>query len=182
VNVVDFFSVAQAWASAAEAEHHAPSINDIWFPLGNFLIFAFIIARYALPLVRGFLGSRREEVLASLKQASSKKEHAEHFVQDYKARLARIDQEVQSIQAELTEEGEREKAKLLKEGQSLAAKIREDARFLADQEVKIARQRIRQEMASQAEATARALAQRHLTAADQNRLVEDFIQSVGQVR
>jgi F0F1-type ATP synthase membrane subunit b/b' len=48
--------------------------------------------------------------------------------------------------------------------------------------VKVARQKVRLEMARQAEATARELVQRNLSAADQGRLLEDFIQSIGQVR
>jgi len=181
VSLFELFGVAQAWASAAEAEHHAPSIHQIWFPLGNFLIFAFIIVRYALPLVRSFLQSRRDEVLATVREAAAKKQQAEAIVQDYKGRLARVEQEVQSIAAALRAEGEREKTKLLGDAQVLAAKIREDARFLADQEVKVAKQKMREEMANQAEARARELVQDHLSSADQGRLVGDFIQNIGQV-
>lgn len=182
MSLLELFGVAQAWASAAEAEHHTPSIDQIWFPLGNFLIFAFVIVRYALPLVRNFLRSRREAILVTMQEAAAKKQQAEAIVQDYKGRLARLDQEVQSIQASLRAEGEREKAKLLAEAQTLAAKIKEDARFLADQEIKAARQKIREEMAAQVEATARELIQQHLSSADQSRLVGDFIGSIGQVR
>jgi F-type H+-transporting ATPase subunit b len=92
-----------------------------------------------------------------------------------------VEEESQTIVASLRAEGEREKAKLLSDAQTLAAKIKEDARFLADQEVRMARQKIREEMAGQAEARARELVQRHLSAADQGRLVEDFLQSIGQV-
>jgi F-type H+-transporting ATPase subunit b len=182
LSLFDLFITTQAWASAAEAEHHAPSINDIWLPLGNFLIFAFIIIRYAFPPVRNFLQSRHDEVLAAINQAATKKQQAEAVVKDYRARLARLHQEVESIQAALRDEGEREKTKLLRDAETLAAKIKEDAHFLADQEVKVARQKIRLEMARQAEATARELVQRNLSAADQGRLLEDFIQSIGQVR
>ena len=159
----ELFGVAQAWASAAEAEHHAPSIHQIWFPLGNFLIFAFIIVHYALPLVRNFLQSRRDEVLATVREAAAKK------------------QQIQSIAASLRADVEREKAKLLSDAQTLAARIKEDARFVADQEVSAARQKMREEMASQAEARARELVQGQLSSADQGRLVGDFIQSIGQV-
>ena len=179
MSLFELLSATQAWASAAETEHHAPSINDLWFPLGNFLIFAFIIIRYAFPLVRNFLRSRREEVLTTVNQAAAKKQQAEAIVKDYQARLARLSQEIQSLEAGLRDEGEREKAKLLREAETLAAKIKEDARFLADQEVKVARHKIREEMASQAEATARDLVQRNLSAADQSRLIEDFIRRIG---
>jgi F-type H+-transporting ATPase subunit b len=182
VSLVELFVIAQAWASAAEADHHAPSISQIWFPLANFLIFAFIIVRYALPPVRNFLRSRHDQVVATLEEAAAKKRQAEAIVQDYKNRLARIEPEVESIQASLRAEGEREKAKLLSDTQLLAAKIKEDARFLADQEIKVARQKIREEIATQAESTARELVQRQLSPRDQDRLVEDFVRAIGQVR
>jgi F-type H+-transporting ATPase subunit b len=178
----ELFGAAQAWASAAQAEHHGPSINDIWFPLGNFIIFAFIIVRYGLPLVRNFLQSRHEEVVATLKNSAAKKQHAESVVRDYQGRLAHLQEEIQSIHDSLRDEGVREKTRILREAETLVAKIKEDARFLADQEVKAARQKIRDEMAQQAAAEARELVRRHLSSADQNRLVEEFIHSIGQVR
>lgn len=182
MTLIEFLTVAPAWASAAEAEHHAPSIHDIWFPLANFLIYAFIIVKFVLPLVRDFLKSRREEVVNTIAQASAKKAEAEALVSEYQNKLAGIDREIQAIQASLRDEGEREKAKLLNEASLLAAKVKEDARFLADQEIKIARQKVRQEMAEQAEANARTLIQRNLSAADQNRLVQDFIQNIGRAQ
>jgi len=71
VSYLEILSVAQAWASAAEAEHHAPSLTQILFPLGNFLIYAYIIKRFALPVVRDFLRSRRAEILTSIQGASA---------------------------------------------------------------------------------------------------------------
>jgi len=185
MSIVDLLTTAQLWASEAAghgAEHHGPSINDIWFPLGNFLIYAFIIVKFAVPLVRDFLKTRREEVVSTIAQASAKKQQAEAFVSEYKAKIAGLDNQIQTIQATLRDEGEREKIRLVGEAQTLAAKIKEDTQFLADQEVKIARQQLRQEIANQAEATARALVQRHLTAADQDRLAQEFIQNIGSTR
>ena len=179
---LEILTVAQAWASAAEAEHHAPSITQILFPLGNFLIYAYIIKRFALPVVRDFLRSRRDEILVSIQGAAESKKQAEAVVSGYQAKLAGIQREVDGIQAELQAEGEREKSKLIAEAETLAAKIKDDAVFLADQEVKTARQKIRYDMAVQAESSARELLGRHLSAGDQDRLAEDFIQSIGRTR
>lgn len=184
-DILDLFTTAQLWASEAAshgAEHHAPSITDVIFPAINFLIYAFIIVKYAFPAVSAYLKNRREEVIATMKQASAKKATAQATVDEYKAKLAAVDREVQSLQATLRDEGERDKAKLLSDANAMAAKIKEDARILAEQEVKMARQSIREEMAVQAEATARALLQRNLSMDDQNRLADEFIQSIGQAR
>jgi F-type H+-transporting ATPase subunit b len=183
VSVVEFFMTAQAWASAAaEAEHHAPSINDIWFPLANFLIYAFILVKFAFPLVRDFLRSRRDEVVSTISQASAKKQAAEALVNEYRAKLAGLETEVKSILASLRQEGERERNRVVSEAQATAVKIKEDASFLAEQEVKMARQKLREEMAELAAATARQLVERNLSSADQTRLADDFIQTIGQPR
>jgi F-type H+-transporting ATPase subunit b len=183
VSVVEFFMTAQAWASAAaEAEHHAPSINDIWFPLANSLIYAFILVKFAFPLVRDFLRSRRDEVVSTISQASAKKQAAEALVNEYRAKLAGLETEVQSILASLRQEGERERNRVVSEAQATAVKIKEDASFLAEQEVKMARQKLREEMAELAAATARQLVERNLSSADQTRLADDFIQTIGQTR
>jgi F-type H+-transporting ATPase subunit b len=121
-------------------------------------------------------------VITTISQASAKKQAAEALVGEYKAKLSGLDREVQLIQASLREEGEREKSKLLSEAASLAAKIKEDADFLADQEVRMARQKMREDIADQAVITAQELVQRNLSAADQVRLAEDFIQNIGQAR
>jgi F-type H+-transporting ATPase subunit b len=183
VSVLEFFTTAQAYASAAaEAEHHAPSINDIWFPLANFLIYAFIIVKFAFPLIRDFLKSRHDEVVSTISQASARKQAAEALVNEYRAKLSGLDREVQSILDSLRDEGQREKSKVVREAEARAVKIQEDAYFLAEQEVKMARQKLREEMADQAEATARHLIERNLSGADQNRLVDDFIHTIGQSR
>ena len=175
------FGTAQAWA-AGGAGHHAPPITDVIFPALNFLIYAFIIVKYAFPAVRGFLKSRREEVISTMSQATVKKAAAQALVDEYKTKLANVDREIQTLQATLRDEGERDKAKLVSDANTMAAKIKADAMVLADQEVKMARQQIREEMALQAEAAARSLLQRNLSAADQNRLADEFIESIGRAR
>ena len=181
MHILDLFVTAQAWA-AGGAEHHAPSINDIWLPLGNFLIYAFILVKFALPLVRDSLKTRHDEVVSTIAQAAARKQAALTLVNDYKTKVAGLDKEIQTMQAMLRDEGEREKTRLVGEAKALALKIKADTVFLADQEVKIARQQLRQEMANQAESTARALVERNLSAADQNRLAQEFIQNIGQTR
>lgn len=178
---LDPFIPALALAAGGEG-HHAPSINDIWFPLANFLIYVFILYKFALPLVRDFLKTRRDEVVSTMAQAAAKKQAAEALVADYRKKLAGLDNEIAGLHAALREEGEREKRRLVSEAEAIALKVKEDAAFLGEQEVKIARQRLRLEMANEAEAAARLLLERHLTAADQARLAEEFIQSVGQSR
>ena len=179
---LDFFMTANAWASAAGAEHHVPTIGEVVLPAINFFIYAAVLYYFALPAVRNLLRSRREEIVTTIAQASAKKQRAEALVNEYRAKIARVDQEVQSIQAARRTDAEQEQAKMLSEAETMAVKVREDAHFLADREVSIAREMLREEMASQAEALARELVQRNISAADQSRLAQDFIQHIGLAR
>jgi F-type H+-transporting ATPase subunit b len=104
------------------------------------------------------------------------------LVADYRSRLAKLNQEIESIQASLKAEGERDKARLLREAEALAAKIKSDAHLLAEQEVKAAKHQVFLELAERAKANATDLIRRHLSQGDQGRLVEEFINDLGQVR
>jgi F-type H+-transporting ATPase subunit b len=182
VSILDLFATANAWASAAGAEHHTPSIGEVVLPAINFIIYAGIIYYYAVPLVRNILRSRRDDIVSTIVQASAKKQQAEAQVNEYRSKLAGVAQEVQSILVSLGQEAQREKEKIVTEAQALAARLREDARFLADREVDVARERIREELASQAEALARVLVQRNISPADQSRLAQEFLSQIGQTR
>jgi F-type H+-transporting ATPase subunit b len=182
VSGLDLLTATNAWASAAGAEHHVPTIGEVVLPAINFVIYAAVLYYFALPAIRNLLRSRREEIGTAIAQASAKKQQAEALVNEYRAKIARVGQEGQSIQASRRADAEREQVKMLSEAEAMAAKVREDARFLADREVSIARETLREELAGQAEAMARELVQRNISAADQGRLAQEFIQHIGQAQ
>src|ERR671915_311444 len=100
MSIGGLFYAAEAWA-AGGAEHHAPDITGIIFPLLNFLIYAGIIYYFAVPLIRSFLKARHDEVLATVTGAAARKSNAEALVGDYRSRLAKLKQETESIQVSL---------------------------------------------------------------------------------
>lgn len=175
--------VAEAWASAAPgAEGHAPSMMSLIFPVINFLIFVFLIYRFVLPPARRYFVSRRDEILAAVRSAHESKENADSALRSYRDRLAYADDETKTLLETLRAEGDREKAKILREAEEFAANIRADADFVSQQEIKVARQQIREEIARIAQGAAENAIRANLRAADQERLVEQFLQSIEGVR
>ena len=173
------FSLVEAWASTAPgAEGHAPSMTSLIFPVINFLIFVFLIYRFALPPARRYLVSRRDGILAAVRSANESKENADSTLRSFRARLASTDDETKTLLETLRAEGEREKAKILREAEELASKIRADADFVSQQEIKVARQQIREEIARIAQRAAENAIRANLRAADQERLVEQFLQGI----
>jgi len=177
------FYLAEAWAAAAPAAHgHAPSMTSLIYPIINFLIFAFLIYRFVLPPARLYLASRRDEILGAVRSADERKEKADSAVRAYRDRLASVDDETKTLLETLRAEGERERAKILREAAELASKIKADADFVSQQEIKIARQQIREEIAQIARETAESAIRANFRAADQERLVEQFLHGIEGVR
>ena len=173
--LTDIF-VSTAWA--AEGGAHVPSVTELFFPLINFLIFAFLVKRYGLPLIKQHLKQRREGLVEAVATAQQAKGEAEGYVRKYQDLLKVLDSECDRIREDLRAEGERERGRIVAEAEESAAKLKADADFLAEQEVKMARQQIRGEMALLAEAAAERVIQEHMAAADQDRMVESFSREI----
>lgn len=182
MRLLEMLFMAQAWAASAEVEEHAASITQLLFPFLNFLLFLYLVKRFALPLVKDYLRSRREEILKAVAEADAGKRQAEEKIRDYRERLARLASEAKGIQETLRAEGERDRARLIAAAKEQAAKIQTDAAFLVEQEVKVARHQVRVEIARVAEEAAKGLLQRQLTEADQRRLAEEFLSELGGTR
>jgi F-type H+-transporting ATPase subunit b len=103
-------------------------------------------------------------------------------LRNYRDRLASVDDETKTLLETLRAEGERERAKILREAEELASKIKADADFVSQQEIKIARQQVREEIAQIARETAESAIRANLRAADQERLVEQFLHGIEGVR
>ncbi len=181
MNWYSLFFIGQAWA-AAGGDGHAPSMTTLLYPTINFLIFAFLIYRFALPSVRRILLSRRDQIRDEVGSADQSIEKAKATLQEYRDRLAAADNEVQALIETLRAEGEREKAKIIRDAEELGAKVKADAEFISQQETKVARQQVRDEIARVAHQSAEAIIQSHLRPVDQERFVEQFLQGIEGTR
>jgi F-type H+-transporting ATPase subunit b len=170
--------VPVVWA-AGGGDAHSSSIVDLIFPLINFLIFAYLVKRYAIPPLKEHLRKRREGIINSVAKANEAKNQAEKYLQRYRSLLQNLQEETAKIREGLRAEGEREKVRMMAEAEEFATKLKADADFMAEQEIKMARQQIRRELADLAEEAAERAIVRHLTGDDQNRLINDFAQHVG---
>ena len=172
--------VSVAWAATA-GEAHAPSITELLFPLINFLIFAYLVKRFGLPFIRDHLKQRRQGLIDAVETARQAKVEAQGSVHKYQELLKALDGECDRIREGLRVEGERERARIVAEAEDSAAKLMADADFLAEQEVKMAREQIRGEIAALAEAAAIRALQQHMVDADQNRMVENFSRQIQEL-
>jgi F-type H+-transporting ATPase subunit b len=169
---------------AAEEGHgggHEGGGANLWglvFSAVNFLIFVFILRKYALPAVRQALRRRRETIVQTLNEAERAKEEAESLRREYEQKLVGLAAEQERLRTQALEAAEREKGRILEEARRMADRVQTEAQMIAQREVEEARRVLRQEVAEQAIRIATELVQSRVTPADQSRSVQDLVAEV----
>lgn len=177
---------ALAQASGGEGGHHGgvthEKIMDLIWRTTNFIGLVIILV-WALkkPLVQGLQG-RRQGIIDKFADLESQKGEAERIYREYEARLTKIDAEVEGIISAAIKQGEAEKERIIAEADRAAGDLRRQADLAIQHELAEARLRLRAEVAEQAVAMAEGLLKQNLQDADQNRLVEDYLDKVGAIQ
>ncbi len=146
----------------------------------NLVLFALLLRKTALPGMRRWVGDRRALVVDALEKAARAKRDAEKLQTEWKQRLANLDAELEQLRSQARADIASEREEILRAARSLADNIARDAQRAAEQELRNARDALRSEVAKQAHALATTLAPQRLTAADQRRFLDEFLQQVNK--
>jgi F0F1-type ATP synthase membrane subunit b/b' len=125
------------------------------------------------------LKSRRETIQREIEEAARMKAEAEERAKKYQARLARVEQEMESAREALVRAGEAERDRIIKEAEAKAERMRKDAEFLVEQELKQIRIDLLREAVDQAVLAAGELLKKRVTPADQERLADEYLADLG---
>jgi len=167
------------WASS-EGGHgdSAGKVKDLIWRTMNFVVLAgALIFLLKKPLAKG-LESRRQGVRDQLDDLEKQKADAEKQLSEYKAKLARLDKEIEKIVAEYVKDGEAAKARIIEEAKVAAEKLLAQAKKNIEHEFEKAQQELKAEIAGQAVAMAEALIKQHIKDEDQERIVDEYLTKV----
>lgn len=182
---------AQEHGAAAHGEHatghdaHAlPSIN--WFSFGekttpyialliNFAILMAIYVKIGKKPIAEALKNRRASVAKEIEEAQRMRREAEERAKQYQAKLATLEQELDTTRQALIEAGKGERDRIVKEAEEKAERMKRDAQFLVEQEIKQLRIDLMKETIEAAVTAAESLLKERVTQADHDRLAEDFL-------
>lgn len=175
-----------AFAAAAYASGDGAIPREKWLDLlwrtTNFAGLAFILVFFLKKPFADGLSSRREGIKDQLEALESRKSEAEQLYKEAEAKLARLDEEVNSIITEAVKQGEAEKAKIIADAERNAGDIKRQAEMAVAHELAEAKTRLKGEIAEQAVLLAEELIKKNIQPADQSRMVELSLDKVGGIQ
>ena len=169
---------------AAGGGDHADSgavLKDFIWRCVNFAVMVGLLGYFVSKPIRNALQNRRTEIEKTLAGAAAARDAAEAKAREYQEKLAKASAEIESIYAAIRREGELERDKILASAREMAAKIEQEADAKAASAVARARTELRAEAARLAVELAEELLAKSVTAADQKRLIDEYMQKVGEL-
>ena len=175
-----FLSTGLAWAATEGGHSMWP---DFFYRLLNFSIMvAVLVFLFKKMNLKGYFTKRTETISNTLRDLEEKKKEAEKTYEEYKQKLARLDEETDRILKEYIDQGEREKAKIIANAEKAAAEIRKQTDIAIEQEIKSAKEGLQREIAELSVTAAEALLKEKIGDEDQKKLVDEFMTKVVEAK
>ena len=132
-------------------------------------------------ILKHFLFDRQKEIPASYERADEAEKNAQKLEADYNEKIGQAKQESAEIIREATKKAQVRADEIIDEARVEAKGIRTNAENEIEREKKIAVNAIKDEISQIAFSAAAAVVEKDLTSEDNERLIEKFIDNVGEV-
>ena len=177
-----------AEAHGAVAGHVKPNslspakLKDLGLRVMNFIALMIILIKFGAKPIGAALSGRRKQVKEELDTIQAKKAEAERSYKDFSAKLASVEKDVDQIVEKAIAQAEIEKVKIIERAEKAAEDIKRQAQMAVANEVTAARRMLKNDVADQAAIMAESLIMKNLTADDQVKIVEDYLDKVGAIQ
>lgn len=178
IGVLAFTALAYAsGGEGGEAHEGLPWANYGWRIL-NFVIFIFLLYKFAGAKAAAFFGGRRAQIKKDLEDLETRKAEAEKKLKDVETGIRNLEQEKASILAEAKSQGEAIKVAIIEKAHKDAAAMQAQAVTSAENEARAAFDRVRGEIADQVIEQATKIVREKLSGEDHERLVDEYLTKV----
>lgn len=146
----------------------------LWI-LINFAVLMWLLETLLFSKLRAKTAAKSDAIKGELERASAARKEAEGIMSDVRARLAKLDAEVESILEEAKARAEADRVRIVEAAETEAERIKAAAVAAAEREAEQRRRALEAEIVESAIARAEVMLRGRITAADQGRMVDDFI-------
>lgn len=179
-------------ATAAEAHgegaHHASNslsaakVKDLGWRVVNFIALMIILVKFGAKPIGAGLSDRRKKIKDEIETLEQKRTDAENSYNQFQAKLATVESEIDKVVERAIAQAEIEKSKILEKAEQGAADLMRAAEMAVQNQVIEARRTLKNEVADQAAVIAEELIVKNLTAEDQVKIIETYLDKVGAVQ
>jgi len=152
--------------------------RGLLFPIVNFVLLVAVLVYFAGKPIRDYFKERRAAIQDDLNAAAEFRREAEARFAKWQRKLVDLDAELEQIRATSRERAEAEREQIVADANATAGRIRADATAAIEQELRRAREVLSEEAANLAVELAADLLREHVTDADHDRLVTEFIERI----
>ncbi|MDO4944512.1 MAG: F0F1 ATP synthase subunit B [Ruminococcus sp.] len=147
----------------------------------NLLILTLVLKHFLFDKVNKVMDDRKNEVAQTYKDADEAKENAKKLEAEYAERISGAKEESAQIIQAATKKAQLHSDEIISDAKREAKGITEQARAEIEREKKIAVNQIKDDITDIAFSAAQAVIEKDLDTKDNERLIEQFIDSVGEV-
>ena len=169
------------FASGDITDFMSIDLTTIIATLLNTLILFLILKHFLFDKVNKVIKDRQEEIQASYDRADEAEKNAQKLEADYNEKIGQAKQESAEIIREATKKAQVRADEIIDEARVEAKGIRTNAENEIEREKKIAVNAIKDEISQIAFSAAAAVVEKDLTSEDNEKLIEKFIDNVGEV-
>ncbi len=164
--------------SAALAASGKGWVETDWFRVLNFTVLVVALFLVLRKPVSTALSSRIDGIKKQLVDLEAQKEAAEKKLAEYSGKLSELEKEAEHIVADYIKQGNEAKARILKEAEASAEKLQAQARRNIEHEFDQAKKQLQAEVLEKSLAKAEEIIKEKISADDQNRLVDEYLEKV----
>jgi len=157
-------------------------VKDFGFRVMNFIVLLIILVKFGAKPIANSLGARRKQIREEIEDLEAKKTDAEQAYKEFSAKLESVEKDVDTIVEKAVAQAEIEKVRILEAAAKSAEDIKRSAEMAIANEITAAKRTLKVEVTEQAAVMAEELIIKNLTADDQVKIIEDYLDKVGAVQ
>jgi F-type H+-transporting ATPase subunit b len=166
------------------AAEHASKINtgDILFQLVMFLVLMALLKKFAWGPLMGIMKEREAHVAGEITAAENSRQEAKKLLEEQRNLLKEARSDAQNLIEGAKKQGELQREEIIAASRVEAERIKEAAKLEIEQQKEKAVAAIREQVASLSVLIASKVIEKELNAADQDKLINEYIQEAGEGR
>jgi len=182
--MIAFAGMVMASSGGHEShDSHDAHAEKTWVSTDTYRVMNFLVLVVALFLLlkkpaSQALNARISEIQDEMKNLESEKSEAEKKLADFKQKFSEMENEAKQLVDDYIKQGEAAKQRIIDEAKLTAEKMQAQAKKNIEQEFKLAKKALQEEMMDKAIALAENIIKDNITNDDQDRLIGEFTHKV----